>query len=96
MNLPKNDLLHIPRLKYKINIQGFYCRYRLVVRTSGFHPDDRGSIPRSGTKYPLKGFFILLEVIDHMFLPSTLKSTEKITLYIDLRGLSEKMIQAVL
>ena len=25
------------------------CRYRLVVRTSGSHPGNRGSIPRSGT-----------------------------------------------
>ncbi len=25
-------------------------RYRLMVRTSGFHPGNRGSIPRSGTK----------------------------------------------
>gem|GEM_PF-2040401 len=25
------------------------CGYRLVVRTSGFHPGNRGSIPRSHT-----------------------------------------------
>jgi hypothetical protein len=28
----------------------FKCSYRLSVRTSGFHPGKRGSIPRSCTK----------------------------------------------
>ena len=43
------------------------CRYRLVVRTPGFHPGNRGSIPRSGTKikkgfeFFSKPFFILVE-----------------------------------
>ena len=41
------------------------CRYRLMVRTPGFQPDNRGSIPRSGTKKKtpiLVSFLVYLEL----------------------------------
>ena len=31
------------------------CRHRLVVRTPGFHPGNRGSIPRGDTIYITRG-----------------------------------------
>lgn len=36
------------------------CRHRLMVRTSGFHPENRGSIPRGGTNFLLFQCFIFV------------------------------------
>ena len=48
------------------------CRHRLVVRTPGFHPGNRGSIPRGDAREaPLWAFFAILSVYEISYLLDT-------------------------